>query len=43
MRINDVDYNINWRKFKRGTSFFVPCLRLEEGKQTVKEIGRAHV
>jgi hypothetical protein len=35
MRINDLDYQINWRKFKRGTSFFVPCLKLEESKTTV--------
>lgn len=35
MRINDLDYQINWRRFKRGTSFFVPCLKLEESKTTV--------
>ena len=35
MRINDLDYNINWRKFKKGTSFFVPCLKLQESKTTV--------
>ena len=35
MRINDLDYQINWRKFKRGTSFFVPCLKLQESKTTV--------
>jgi len=35
MRINDLDYQINWRKFKKGTSFFVPCLKLEESKTTV--------
>jgi len=35
MRVNDLDYNINWRKFKRGTSFFIPCLKLQESKTTV--------
>jgi len=35
MRINDLDYQINWRKFKKGTSFFVPCLKLQESKTTV--------
>jgi hypothetical protein len=35
MRINDLDYQINWRRFKRGTSFFVPCLKLQEGKTMV--------
>lgn len=40
MRINDLDYNINWRKFKKGTSFFVPCLRIEESKATVRAVTR---
>jgi len=35
MRINDLDYQINWRRFKRGTSFFVPCLKLQESKTMV--------
>lgn len=38
MRINDLDYRIAWRRFKRGTSFFVPCLRLDEGKETVLKV-----
>lgn len=38
MRINDLDYQINWRKFKRGTSFFVPCLRIEESKTTIQAV-----
>jgi hypothetical protein len=38
MRINDLDYQINWRRFKRGTSFFVPCLRIEEGIETVRAV-----
>jgi hypothetical protein len=38
MRINDLDYQINWRRFKRGTSFFVPCLRIEEGIETVQAV-----
>jgi hypothetical protein len=35
MRINDLDYQINWRRFKKGTSFFVPCLKLQESKTMV--------
>ena len=35
MRINDLDYRIDWRRFKTGASFFVPCIRLEEGKASV--------
>lgn len=38
MRINDLDYQINWRKFRKGTSFFVPCLRIEEGIETVRAV-----
>ena len=38
MRINDLDYNINWRKFKRGTSFFIPCLRIEESKTIIRAV-----
>lgn len=26
MRIEGVDYQLNWPKFRIGTSFFVPCL-----------------
>ena len=40
MRINDLDYRIAWRRFKKGTSFFVPCLRLEESKETVLAVTR---
>jgi len=35
MRLNDIDYNIDWRKFKLGWSVFLPCLRVEEGKVSV--------
>ena len=35
MKINNLDYRIDWKNFKRGTSFFVPCLKLEEGKTSL--------
>jgi len=35
MRINEINYNIDWRKFKVGWSFFVPCLKIEENKKVV--------
>jgi hypothetical protein len=35
MKINNLDYRIDWRKFKRGTSFFVPCLKIDEGKEAI--------
>jgi hypothetical protein len=38
MRINRLDYNIDWRKFRVGWSFFVPCLLLQEGKEMVATV-----
>ena len=35
MRIDGVSYNINWRNFKVGTSFFLPCLNASEAKKEV--------
>ena len=35
MRVNQLIYNVDWTKFKVGWSFFIPCLRTEEGKQEV--------
>jgi hypothetical protein len=26
MQVEKVSYDINWKAFKRGTSFFIPCL-----------------
>jgi hypothetical protein len=40
MRINRLDYNIDWRKFRVGWSFFVPCLLLQEGKETVTTVAK---
>lgn len=36
MRVNGIVYEIDWRKFKPGKSFFVPCLDAEEAKAVVK-------
>lgn len=35
MKVNGLEYRVNWKKFRVGCSFFVPCLRLEESKETV--------
>jgi len=35
MRVEKVSYNINWRAFKRGTSFFIPCLDCRKAKKTI--------
>jgi hypothetical protein len=40
MRINRLDYNIDWRKFRVGWSFFVPCLLLQEGKEMVATVAK---
>jgi hypothetical protein len=40
MRINGIDYNVDWTKFRIGWSFFVPCLRLRESERTVIEIAK---
>lgn len=37
MRIEGITYQINWKGFKRGTSFFIPCLNAEAA---LKEIRR---
>ena len=36
MRINGINYEIDWTKFKVGRSFFVLCLDAEEAKDIVK-------
>lgn len=42
MRIEGVAYKINWRGFKRGTSFFVPCLNYPTAVETIQRITRRH-
>ncbi len=40
MRVEKVSYHINWKAFKRGTSFFIPCLRTKEAKKEIREVTR---
>ena len=40
MKIEQVDYNINWRNFKAGYSFFIPCIACTEAKKTLREVAR---
>jgi len=35
MQVEGVNYDINWKAFKRGTSFFVPCLDAPRAKREV--------
>ncbi len=38
MRVAGVAYQINWKKFKRGTSFFLPCLAPAEALEEIQRI-----
>lgn len=40
MHIDKLDYNIDWRKFKVGYSFFIPCINCTEARRTVTEVTR---
>jgi hypothetical protein len=35
MRVEKVSYQVNWRKFKKGGSFFIPCLDPPEAKKEI--------
>lgn len=36
MQIEGISYSINWRKFYRGHSFFVPCIDHKAAKNAIK-------
>lgn len=40
MRIESVSYRINWSKFRRGMSFFVPCIDTKTGKAEVARVAK---
>lgn len=35
MRVEGVNYNVNWKAFRRGTSIFFPCLDPKRAKAQV--------
>lgn len=35
MLVEKISYQINWRKFKKGYSFFIPCLNPAQAKQDI--------
>ena len=35
MKIETVSFQINWRKFKKGYSFFVPCIDHEAARSSL--------
>jgi len=38
MRIETVSYLINWKKFYKGYSFFVPCINHREARDTLARV-----
>jgi hypothetical protein len=40
MKIEQILYRINWAKFKRGTSFFIPCINERDAKDQISRIAR---
>lgn len=38
MRIETVSYQINWRNFKKGYSFFVPCIDTQAAKEEIARV-----
>jgi hypothetical protein len=37
MQVEKVSYDINWKAFKRGWSFFIPCLDPVQAKRELLE------
>jgi hypothetical protein len=35
MLIENINYEIEWREFKRGTSFFIPCLDPKSARKII--------
>lgn len=40
MKIETVAYQINWKKFRKGYSFFVPCIDEKEARKTITAVTR---
>lgn len=38
MQVEGVTYEVNWRKFRRGTSIFIPCLEPRRARPQVLEV-----
>lgn len=35
MLVEKVSYQVNWKKFKKGHSFFIPCLNPDEARKEI--------
>ena len=40
MRIEGVDYEVDWREFKKGRSMFFPCLDPDRAREDMKPVLR---
>lgn len=40
MKIETVSYQINWKKFRKGYSFFVPCINERAARQVIAKVMR---
>ena len=38
MVVEKVSYDVNWKKFKRGYSIFIPCLDPPRARQEILEV-----
>jgi hypothetical protein len=36
MKVDGVDYVIDWRRFKVGCSFFLPCIHADKGREQIR-------
>jgi hypothetical protein len=40
MQVEKVAYEINWKNFKAGASFFIPCLNAPKSKREILKVTR---
>ena len=40
MRVEGVNYEIDWKRFRKGRSIFIPCLDPPSAKQVVLDVTR---
>jgi hypothetical protein len=38
MRVHGISFNVDWKTFRVGTSFFIPCLDAAEAKKQVLRV-----
>jgi hypothetical protein len=38
MRVEKVEYRVDWTEFKPGQSIFIPCLNCQSARKQIKEL-----